>query len=156
MSAKDRQLLDMDTHRILSDLVDGELIERIEGTLLPAPDHAEHPGNHLIVNCLCTPTITTMEPATLLRSVRTNTMAIIRALKTEGFTNQTVSVCVTFVGKPVGFESLARLYRFNILTNRIPHQLSEITEAIFQPDDSRIQYSDVTAITTLLQGGPKG
>jgi hypothetical protein len=156
MSVLKAVLDDMNTHQILPGLVDGQQLLCIEGTFLPAPLHARYPGNHLLVNCLYNPGIACLSPEMIIRLARKDTIAILRALNTEGLPGQAQSICVTFICKNKNRESIIRLYRFNILSEKLPCIDQDINENLFVSCDTCIQCSDVDDITAWLESEKSG
>jgi hypothetical protein len=139
----------MSSSDFFAQLVDGRRILNAEGTLVPAPPGAEHPGNHLFVNCLYTPDITQQKCESILACAQADTILILQHLIINNLLTDVTSVCITFIVnlRPAG--SRYRLYRYSILTSLIAKDLNAINKACFVSPDC-IQSSEDEEIAALL------
>jgi hypothetical protein len=136
----------MDAIRSLSDFADGRRLLSVEAVPIPAPAHAQFPGDHLFVNCLYHQDVGTERCEALLVAARHDTLLLIQTLLDKADLWEFKSICITFY---VDIRPRRRSYRFSVLT-------SYLRDNVLTPDDllcwneSLLQSSQIDEIARLL------
>jgi hypothetical protein len=134
-------------------LVDHKRIVAIDATPIPAPPGSEYPGEHLFVNCHYAPSPATGPPHELLDAARADVLQIVSRLTSVPSIHDFVSAVVTVYGHfPVAGAARParrRIYRLNILCNKLPVNGTAVTPEFFSQVEA-VESSELDDVAELL------
>ncbi len=134
----------------LQDFVDGERIDKITSSLVPAPPHSKYPGEHLLVNCLYTATVATSEPSELICNARSDLLQIVRQLVEKNLLAESRSLSVSFFGYRTEGR-YERLYRYSVLNESYPTDSHLLTIDSLIASSDAIESSEINVVADLLK-----
>lgn len=129
---------------------DGERIDKITSSLVPAPPHSEYPGEHLLVNCLYTTTVATSEPNELICNVRSDLLQIVRQLVAKNLLAGSRSLCVSFFGYRTE-GSYERIYRYSVLNESYPTDSRLLTIDSLTGSSDALESSEISVVADMLK-----
>ncbi len=154
-----------DLNAALCHVVDRTRVSEIQSCVIPSPPDAKaYPGNHLLINCLCCPSVLAQGAARALALVRLDTVALLRCLVTEQAIRNIESVCLTFLApaEPPGSTmpsndtvSLQRVYRYSVLSSALGVEPEAIHERFLLSNAFFLQESGVQGVRELIESEPQ-
>jgi hypothetical protein len=140
----------------LQGLVDYNRIDAIWSALVPAPPHAEFPGNHLIVNCRYPASVTLTAPNELLCIARSDLVIIVRLLIDNHLLIGSRSLFVRFLAIEPEETQGQRVYTYSLPNEGYPKTSDLITVEGLLNIVGIIESSELDSVSYLLRRGSPG
>jgi hypothetical protein len=145
----------------LRKVLDSRTVKAIQGCVIPAPPHAEYPGNHLFVNCFYDPLVLGWDAAALLATARADAVVMLRCLIAERAMHEIESVCLTFLIYPEDPPSPdedvppCRIYRYNVVSSELNVDPEAVNLQFLLSNALFLQSSRMPEISQLIEDEPK-